>query len=544
MIKYLLTKRIIFSLTAVCLISAELFSQSLPLDSSSDIYLFLRRIENKYPVEFNSISRPVSRSQVKNYLDLLDSSGILKENYEKENLSFYKNEFDAEDFSDSSVKKMEFINDGKGRVRLFSYKDKKFSFYVDPVFQLRYFSFNNTWKKLWSNGIEAYGYINNSIGYRLKFYDNHEDQYSFRDRKFTREQGIQQFSKTDYDQLLFNLSYGWSNGSITVGKDYFKIGSGIDGQVILSNKAPAFPFISLDYSPTDWLTFKYIHCWLNSDIADSGSYKALDNSTRYNYTIDRREKYLALHLITIKPIDRLFITIGESIVYSDKLEIAYLVPISFFRLADHFLSRGDTGDNAQMFADVKYLLRELNSCIYGTLFIDELQSNKILTGDNSGNKHIAYTTGINSSDLLIPNSEIVIEYTKVFPFAYNNFNPVQTYYSSGYQLGHWIGSNADQLHFSFTKGISRGIEFQISYDYIRKGKKETVDEQYTFPNPSFLYGTKSYLSRIYARVCYIPIHPVKINLEYMYNIKSTGRFTDEYGLNYKNYFSFSMSYGL
>ncbi|MCJ7553601.1 MAG: hypothetical protein MUO34_06925, partial [Ignavibacteriaceae bacterium] len=229
--------------------------------------------------------------------------------------------------------------------------------------------------------------------------------------------------------------------------------------------------------------------------------------------------------------------------YSDNLELLYLIPISFFRLADHYLQNGDSGDNAQIFFDVSWRVPAIKTKFYGTFFIDELQLGKVLDGTD-GNKHIAGTVGLKHIDPVLDNSEIVIEYTRINPFVYSNFNPVQDYYSSGYQLGHWIGSNADQLHISYRQLFPYNISAELRYDYIRKGKKETIDEQYTVPNPPFLYGGISYFSDLGINLTYEPIPTLKLSLDYFHLLKNTGRFVSEFGYNYKDYFSFGLGFGL
>jgi len=56
-------------------------------------------------------------------------------------------------------------------------------------------------------------------------------------------------------------------------------------------------------------------------------------------TVFIQRKISGISYINIKPTRGLDISIGESIVYADQLEILYLIPITFFRLADHYLSR-------------------------------------------------------------------------------------------------------------------------------------------------------------------------------------------------------------
>jgi len=112
------------------------------------------------------------------------------------------------------------------------------------------------------------------------------------------------------------------------------------------------------------------HAWLSSDVVDTTSLYPTEIG---DYRFSFREKYLASHTLTIKPTRGLDISIGESIIYANQLEFLYLVPITFFRLADHYLSRqaNSAGSNSQFFAQVSSKGHIKNTHLYGTLFIDE-----------------------------------------------------------------------------------------------------------------------------------------------------------------------------
>ena len=47
-------------------------------------------------------------------------------------------------------------------------------------------------------------------------------------------------------------------------------------------------------------------------------------------------------MLSIYPNDEFTFSIGESIVYSDRLQPIYFIPVLFFRAADHYLSSKNT----------------------------------------------------------------------------------------------------------------------------------------------------------------------------------------------------------
>jgi hypothetical protein len=512
--------------------STQLLSQVISEPIESDVYNFLFSLQNKTTLN-PSVRIPLTRNEIGAEMRKYGGS----ENNKLTGLQREKADYYLRDYSNEPDSESSFLRDKNGFYHLYSYRDENFSFVLDPVFSIAYLK-GNIGGMYYRNGLYVRGDFLNNFGYSLLFYDQHTDlPRNYKYNWFSRKPGIHvAVREGDYSELRGGIWYDFGAGRISAAKDFMKIGSGMDGQLIMSDKAPSFPFINLELDPVEWLNFNYYLGFLNSGLADSSTIRHINTTTSYNKTFDRRDKYLALHYLTFYPFSTLSFTLGESVVFSDRLEFLYLVPVMFFRLADHFYSHRDTGDNAQIFADVSYRILPVQTKLYFTLYIDELQLTKALKGDDDANRHIAYTLGTYITDPLIKNSGINIEYTRINPFVYNNFNPAQTYFSSGYQLGHWIGSNADQIHIKYRQdfslsgkwlggtgaGRSGGFGFiEIWYDYIRKGKRETVDEQYTFPNPGFLYGGISYYSDAGVSFNWEPVNSLRIKLEYVRHLKTT-----------------------
>ncbi len=224
---------------------------------------------------------------------------------------------------------------------MFRYRDSSFTFYADPIlgYDVNFMDGKNNSHRF--NGAQLMGYYNN-WGFSLKFRDNEEtgDNIDLT-KSLTPVPGIN-ITKTgkqsvQYDEVDAEVNYGWSNGVISAGKYYLNWGSGQGGQLIFSDKAPSFPMIRLDFSPVDWLQFTYIHGWLHSGIIDSSSFRYGVVNRRDTYS--QVEKFIAAHMLTFKIPGNVNLSIGESIVYSDHLEPLYLIPVMFFRAADHYLQQ-------------------------------------------------------------------------------------------------------------------------------------------------------------------------------------------------------------
>jgi len=329
-----------------------------------------------------------------------------------------------------------------------------------------------------------------------------------------------------------------------MGKYYLNLGNGKAGQIIMSDKSPSFPLVRLDIRPVKWFSFIYFHGWLKSNIPDSSTYRY--TSVEGRESISDISKFIASHMLSFYIAEDISLSIGESVVYSGNVEPIYLIPVMFFRLADHYLSSegSNTGDNAQIFADASYRIQPIKTKIYGSVFIDELSIEKVFDGENLSS--VGYTVGTEFSDLIIPNSSLIIEYSRLQPFVYTNSDNAQTYSSHTYQLGHWIGSNADMIYASYIQNILRGLSLKLSSYYFRKGQTESPEEQYQLPYPPTFYGERRDDFNITLLCSWQPIRNLYLNGFYSYSDISdqeAGR-TPTFKLGAHNNFGFAIYYGL
>lgn len=540
---------------SIALFWIEIHAQTVYQPVNSDIYDLLERLYIKGVIDYHSEIKPIPRKEIASYLLKAISNEKNLSGIDKEEVKFYSEEY-ADEISliTSNLKlklpRTEFFASGQtGRFRLFNYRDSSFSFNLDPILGLEIGEqWGSAYHHRW-NGLEFFGYYSDNWGYSLDFRDNLEQGDYIDDRKTNvPETGINISKNADnsiqYSVVNVQLNYAWSTGNFSFGKFAVNLGNGRAGQIINSSKAPTFPLIRIDFRPVEWLNFIYFHGFLKSDIPDSSTYRS--TSVEGRESISDIPKFIASHLISFYIADDISLSIGESVIYSENVEPIYLIPVMFFRLADHYLSStgSNTGDNAQLFADGCYRFSLINSKIYGSVFIDELSIERVMDGDNLSS--IGYTVGTEFSDLLIPNSGLVLEYTRIQPFVYTNSNDAQTYQSHQYQLGHWIGSNSDMLYLSYRQNIFRGLRVQLSGWYFRKGQTELPEEQYQSPYPPTLYGARRTEKKINLEITWQPVHNLYLKGQYNHSEISdeeTTR-TQEFMLGTNNNFCFALYYGL
>ena len=89
---------------------------------------------------------------------------------------------------------------------------------------------------------------------------------------------------------------------------------------------------------------------------------------------------------------------------------------------------------------------------------------------------------------------------------YSNFVQTTTYQSASYNLGDWIGSNADQVYASLNYNFIRGLKASFWTEYIRKGEQQSVLKQLSVPQPPFLAGLRTNYTYFGFSVSYEFVH--------------------------------------
>lgn len=522
--------RIAFFLNlCVFAITANLFAQVVYEPLYKDVYDFLRRLSTKGVIEYNDEFRPLSRKYLAEKLLEAEKHPELLTELQMTDLKFYKQDYYHEIWfieKENNEKHIDFFRgDPADRWRVFSYGDNNFKMNLSPILGYEIGSIDNEKATHLWNGIYTYGYITDALGVSFDFRDNAEEGTTIdKTKSFTPVTGVNERSsetisdytkdKIEYSEAKGVIATDWSWGSFAVGKEFMEWGYAENGLIVLSQKAPSFPFIRLDINPVDWLGFNYFHGWLSSDVVDSTDiYYTESGSERFSF----RKKFIASHTLFIRPLKGLKLSIGESIIYSDELEIAYLIPVMFFRLADHYLSRqnNSAGNNAQFFAAISSRNHIKNTHLYGSFFIDEVTLSGLFDSYKQRNQ-FGFTLGASVVDLPLDNLTLTAEYSKIYPFVYNNFIQTITYESASYIMGHWMGKNDDQVYGSIKYRFLRGLEAAVWARYIRKGEEGTVDDQYTQPQPPFLFGLRTNYTYFGAMVKYEFLHELFVKVRYQY----------------------------
>jgi hypothetical protein len=446
-------------------------------------------------IQLNDLIKPINRVDIQFALNELNLKKEQLTPIEKLELSFYLQEYRSLNTSDSTFQIIK--KDINNRWRFFNIVNSNFELYADPVIGVNRISTDNKNTNQLSSGFEIWGSMgkHKKWGYQVYYRDFTETGNII--SNYLNESpipgkilvGAQTNNSINYSDIRASLNYKFKNGNISFGKDNILWGYGENGNIVLSNKAPSCPNIRLDYNPIKWLNFNYTHAWLNSNIIDS-SLSYLNNSGRLDN--DKRilfvQKFMATHSIQITPMKGLNFAFGESIIYSDKMDPGFLIPINLFKFYDNNRSNYliEAGSNGQYFFSINSRNQIKNTHLYGTLFIDEIKVSAIFDKKEKRNQ-LGYTLGASITDVLIPYLTIGAEYTRVNPFVYDNLIPAQTYTSYGFNLGDWMGDNFDRAILYARYNPLPKLYIYGRVQKIRKGGIGSIYEQYVLqPQPAFL----------------------------------------------------------
>jgi len=461
---------------------------------------FLSRMAQKGKIEFNDFIKPIDRKIIFQKLVELQNQKYLSAIEQKE-LQFFIVGFALENstiktignstspqfFSFKQLKSNVFAQQ-----HLITYKDNHFGIIVDPVGNLTMQKRNGKTNIIQGSGFQLAGYAGKRIGFQLSIMDiNEQGRYdSLRiDNElpgFVRKETTN--SKIlNYLQMNATLSYRLNKGVITVGQDQQILGYGKYGNLVLSDKAPAYPFYALNYQPSAWLKFNYMHAWLQSGVLDTRATYDLNNKVYGGMRQQYLPKFFATHSVEIAPMKGLKLNLGESIMYSENLQLAYMLPVTFFKAfdnqkyADNILS----GSNGQFFLGFSSRSQIRNTHLYGQWMIDEIRLGSVFDAGKSRNQ-LGYQLGASVTDLFLPYLTFNAEYTRLNPFMYRNFIAAQNYSNANFSLGDWMGANADRIYLSANYHPKANVSIEAFAFMMRKNSQGSIEAQYfAMPQPKF-----------------------------------------------------------
>ena len=264
--------------------------------------------------------------------------------------------------------------------------------------------------------------------------------------------------------------YTWW-GSIGVQRERIQWGDAQHASNILSAHNPAVPMITLQLTPCKWFQFDYFHAWLVSNVLDSTNYYVeetyREGEAKINYR--PRSKFMAANMFTFMPIKYIQFSFGNSIVYAERnIQAAYLIPIAFFKSLDHLLTKGVYSENQNSQAFATLTIRPTDHLrLYGSFFLDEFKFAR-LKKSNPEKNPVSYLVGFNWSGWPVKGLSLRGEFMRSYIASYTHSISVLAYTSNSYNMGHYMGDNAQSIFVQLAYRPTRSL--RLTLDYTRDTK--------------------------------------------------------------------------
>lgn len=479
--------RILFLLMSLPLC---LFAQDIPQSMSyTRIYDFMDELANQGVIEVNSAIRPYSREFIAKKLTEAKEKDSLLNNRMRGDLEFFLQDYAIErDTLPNNTRIHKSAKDGKTwDVSLwqpaFQYNNGTFKFRVTPLLggNVKVNTNGPVMQRWWGADIQA------TLWNHISLFANLRDQAYY--GKFLKN-GLQNADARlstgpylnllpgveykeaeyggDYSDMRGGIKFYCKYGSIGVVKDNVTWGESQHSSNILSGRGPSFPMLTLSFKPVRWIELNYIHGWLVSNVYDKSRYymevnAAGDTTAQYR----PHNKYIAANMLTITPIKKLNISIGNSIIYGESAPmLAYFIPFAYYKALDHLQTKGlnAQNQNSQIFATIS--TRNIkNLHLYASIYIDEFKFDRIKSSNDEANP-ISYQVGASYSE---PHTNLYanFEFTRSNIICYKHSIDALTFASNSYCLGHYLGDNSQEIYFKLGYRPIRKLDLSLSYTNAR-----------------------------------------------------------------------------
>ena len=263
--------------------------------------------------------------------------------------------------------------------------------------------------------------------------------------------------------------YAWW-GSIGVQRERITWGDAQHCSNILSGHNPAVPMVTLQLTPCKWFQFDYFHAWLPSNVKDS-TYYYVEKEKEGVFQKEYRpaNKFMAANMFTFMPIKYVQFSFGNSIIYAERnVQAAYFIPIAFYKSLDHLLTKGLGSENQNSQAFATLTVRPTDHLrLYGSFFLDEFKFAR-LKKDNAEHNPVSYLVGFNWSGWPVRGLSLRGEFMRSYIACYTHSIKVTDFTSNSYNMGHYMGDNAQSIFVQLAYRPVRGLRLTLDYTHDTK----------------------------------------------------------------------------
>ena len=492
----------------------------------TEIYDFLEELTTDGVIRTNAAIKPYTRDYIAARLMEAQSRDSLLNNRQKADLQFYLQDFALEcdtlptyysyghRHASQWITKVSNLNLADPSLHILT-KDKIFKMRVRPILGMD-LSYNVKKGLLMhrvygaeiqmdiAHHVSIWGSIrdNSWDGRKLNTtYFNCTEYYNPRSKtmgaRITQPQYLNNLAGVQYKEADYGGDYSDSRGgislyawwgSIGIQRERVTWGDAQHCSNILSAHNPAVPMFTIQLTPCKWFQFDYFHAWLVSNVIDSTYYyeeNYKEGVTKYNYR--PANKFMAANMFTFMPCKYIQFGFGNSIVYAERnVQAAYFIPIAFYKSLDHLLTKGMSTENQNSQAFATITIRPTDHLrLYGSFFLDEFKLAR-LKKSNPQNNPISYLVGFNWSGWPVKGLALRGEFMRSYIATYVHSIKVLDYTSNSYEMGHYMGANAQSINMQISYRPTRSLRLMLdythdtkytAYDYIRREIGKIIAEK-------------------------------------------------------------------
>ncbi len=472
-------------------------AQNIPVSLSyTRIYDFLDELTTDGVIQLNEAVRPYTRRQIAGMLLQAQQGDTLLNGRQKADLAFFLNEYAME----RDTMRNGFVQYTDHRTYNLSLADPQFSYMtankmfkmqIRPILGMDVIASQKgaIIKRWWgaelqmdiAHHVSIWGSLrdiswNGKVGLSDKYFP---DIYAKIDgAKLTKGPYLNNLSGVQYKEANYggdfsdskggiNLYAWW--GSIGIQRENIRWGDAYHCSNILSGRNPAVPMVTLQLTPVKWFQFDYFHAWLISNVLDYDRYYVENTVDRFNKRIETLEyrphnKFMAANMFTFMPIKYIHFSFGNSIVYAENnVQAAYFIPFAFYKSLDHLLTKGTLKQNQNSQAFFSLTVRPTDHLkLYGSFYIDEIKWERFKSSNPQYNP-ISYLVGFDWSGWPLKGLSLKGEFMRSYVACYTHSIEVLTYASNSYNMGHYMGDNAQSIFVELSYRPIRGMQIGLSY---------------------------------------------------------------------------------
>jgi len=456
-------RKILLPALFLLLLAASLQAQYIPHNiNNKGVYEFIDELAAEGLFDLNSVIKPYSRMAIAEMLSGADAQRDKLSTRQQKELDFYLKDFGKE------------LNEGKDwdrRRDLFYYKDGDFTLTVNPVLGGEAFLNSNGTATHLRAGGEAWACYG-KWSFFASLRDMHGKPVLGRPGYLTKRDGGHIEMGRNWVELQGGVAWAWEKGYLALVKDGLQWGNNYNGANIFGGHTPTFLQFRLHIEPTEWFQFNYFHGMLISMVVDSLRSGLVSSAPDYDYRELYHNKFIAANMFSFRPLKDLWISGGNSIIYSDLgFHPVYLIPVFFYKSVDHTYNSGIDNMNSHMFLDISS--RQIkNLHLYATWFIDELATARFWDPDVWN--FFSYKAGFRLSNFPLENLAVTGEFTYTYPLVFMHYVPTLTFETNSYNMGHYLKDNSREWYFAVDYRPLRATSIKVFFSDAVRGPDYTA----------------------------------------------------------------------